>query len=215
MKRLLGLTLLTVILASIGVAGPLYTMYVDPFASYFKADPLDGPGGVGSEWWPWFIDLGSLGLLPGQELTITASGDLCYFEGCSSEMAAGYGLVFTSDTSVATSANQFRLNVADPGNVPTGATGAASPETWPGLYDTDIPEDFMLMDGESVTVIIPTGAAYLAIGLWDSYFADNSDPTPNLGITVGTPDSLVPEPSTYLMAFAGLAGLWALRRKQA
>ncbi len=210
MKRLLGLTLLTIILASIGVAAPLYTMYVDPYASYFRADPLDG--GAGSA---WFIDLGSLGLLPGQELTITASGDLCYFDGCSTEMAAGYGLVFTSDTSVASSSNQFRLNVADSGNVPTGATGTASPQTFPGLYDTDIPEDFMLMDGESVTVIIPTGGAYLAIGLWDSYFADNSDPTPNLGITVSTADSLVPEPSTYLMAFAGLAGLWALRRKQA
>lgn len=223
MKRLLGLTLLTVILASISMAGPLYTLYVDPYASYFKADPADGPGGVGTEYWPWHITLsgpGGLGLLPGQELVISAAGDLCYFANCTAEGGGGelpavYGLVFASSNTVLPSSNQYRLTVADPGNVPIGAVGATSPNTWPGLFDTDIAEDFQLIAGQTITVIIPDGGTYLFIGLWDSYFNDNSDPTPNLGITVGTPDSVIPEPSTYLMAFAGLAGLWTLRRKQA
>jgi len=217
-KRLLGLTLLTVLLAGIGMSGPLYTLNVDPYASYFKADPEDGPGGVGTEWWPWHITLsgpGGLGLLPGQELMISASGDMCYYENCEVEMPGVFGLVFASSNVVASSSNQYRLTVADLGNVPTGAVGAASPQTWPGLFDTDIAEDFKLMAGDSISVIIPEGGTYLFIGLWDSYFNDNSDPTPNLSITVGTPDSLVPEPSTYLMAFAGLAGLWTLRRKRA
>ena len=221
MKRLLGLTLLTVLLCSIGVAGPLFTLYVDPFASYLRADPTDGPGGVGEEYWPWFITLsgpGGLGLLPGQELVISAAGDLCYFAGCPSEanpeLPAEYGLVFASSTAVASSSELNRLVVADLGNVPSGAVGAVSPLTYPTGLETDIAEDFKLVAGESVTLIIPDRGTYHYIGLLDSYFNDNSDPTPNLAITVGTPDA-VPEPATYLMAFAGLAGLWTLRRRNA
>lgn len=211
MKRLLGVILLLVVLGTVGIAAPMYTMYVDPFASYFRAAPNDGPGGVGSEYWPWFIDLGALGLLPGQELVISAFGDLCYFSPCQSELPAEYGLVFTSSNAVGVSSLQNRLAVANGGIVPTGAVGAVSPLTYSSGLSTDIAGDFYLMAGQSVTVIIPNGGAYLAIGLWDSYFIDNSDPTPNLAISLNS----IPEPSTYLMAFAGLAGLWVLRRKKA
>ncbi len=215
MKRLLGLTLLIALLGSIALAGPLHTTPALPAtSSYLLGDPTSGPL-ADTEDWPWFITLGGLGLSAGQQITISAAGDLCYFGGCQAEMPAVLGLVFTTSNSVLGFTNLNRLDVADGGNVPSGAVGAVSPTTFYNNLSTDIAGDFQLIAGESITVIIPDGATWLAIGVWDSYFRDNFDPTPNITVTVGTPDTLIPEPASYMMAFAGLAGLWALRRKKA
>ncbi len=218
MKRLLGLTLLTVLLCSVGFAGPLHTTpALPPTSSYLLGDPTaDQPGFLAdTEDWPWFITLGGLGLSAGQQMTISVAGDLCYSGDCEVELPAVLGLVFTTSNNVLGFENVDRLDVADDGNVPSGAVGAVSPTTFYQGLSTNIDGDFQMIDGESITVIIPDGATWLAIGLWDSYFRDNFDPTPNITVTVGTPDSLVPEPATYLMAFAGLAGLWTLRRRNA
>lgn len=218
MKRLLGLTLLTVLLCSVGFAAPLYTTPAIPASSsYLLGDPTaDQPGFLAdTEDWPWFISVSGLGLSAGQQMTISVAGDLCYNGDCGVELPAVLGLVFTTTNNVLGFQNVNRLDVADGGNVPSGAVGAISPTTFYSGLSTDIDGDFQLIAGQSVTVVIPTGATWLAIGVWDSYFRDNFDPTPNVMVTVGTPDSIIPEPSTYLMAFAGLAGLWTLRRKRA
>jgi hypothetical protein len=217
-KRLLGVTLLTVVLCSVGLAGPLWTSTALPAtSSYLLGDPTaDQPNFLAdTEDWPWFISLSGLGLSPGQQITISVAGDLCYSGGCQAELPAVLGLVFTTSNNVLGFQNVERLEVADGGNVPSGAVGALSPTTYYQGLSTDINGDFQMIAGDTVTVIIPDGAAWLAVGVWDSYFRDNYDPTPNVTVSVGTPDAVIPEPGTYMMAFAGLVGLWALRRKKA
>ena len=77
---------------------------------------------------------------------------------------------------------------------------------------TTIAQDFQVLDSPygGTTVVVPNSANFLIIGVLDSFYADN---TGNLSVELTLdPSSGVPEPGSYAMVLAGVAGLVALRR---
>ena len=64
--------------------------------------------------------------------------------------------------------------------------------------------------GDSLQVIVPTGATQLQLGINDDYYADNSG---SFLVNIAGP-SVVPEPSSLLMLAVGMGGLaWKIRRR--
>jgi hypothetical protein len=89
--------------------------------------------------------------------------------------------------------------------------------TYYGNVNTTIPNDFYIPTGNGITVMAPIGAAYLVIGVLDSYYADNSGILSFQIIDLGggsggPPPPATPEPATLGLFAIGMAGLVAFRR---
>jgi uncharacterized membrane protein len=109
--------------------------------------------------------------------------------------------VFSSSSTVLDKYSQHRV----PGALDAG-TDFGTVLTYTDLLPTDIPEDFLIQGAISVTV--PTGAAFLMIGVHDSYFGDNVDPDHDLSVQITS----VPEPATAITCGLGVAALLTKRR---
>lgn len=91
--------------------------------------------------------------------------------------------------------------------------------TYYGNVDTTIPNDFFIPTGAGITIVVPTGANFLVLGVLDSFFADNTDPTHDLAVQINsvaapTPPG-VPEPATIGLMLTGIALLAARRLRLA
>jgi hypothetical protein len=202
---------LVVLLVSVGFAGTIFTTpALDPTSTYLHLESGDN----GS--WAYFVQLGNpgLGLSAGQTITLTGAGDLCLIDCGSnySENPASFALAFTSVNTQGDNSLLDRITAID-----SGAPGVDTGVTWPGGEATDIAYDFTVLAGDSISVVIPNGANWLAVGVIDSHYVDNVDNTPNVMLSIATPDEvIIPEPGTWTMVLAGLAGvgLSSLRRRK-
>jgi hypothetical protein len=101
-------------------------------------------------------------------------------------------------------------------NTAAGAiqTGLSSPVTsvynYPGptTSSNDIPQDFSVPN-TVISVVVPTGAQYLLLGIADSYYADNYG---NASVSLSVDPT--PEPGTYGLMLAGLGAIVTLNRKR-
>jgi len=115
---------------------------------------------------------------PGSVLQLIGIGSMCYGAGyCGT---AELGGVFDS-TNV--SINPLGLGAGNvnrlPGSIGIGVIEALLNHnqflnTYYGNVDTTIPNDFFIPTGTGRTIVVPTGASYLIVGVLDSFFADNT-----------------------------------------
>jgi hypothetical protein len=181
-----------------------------------------------------FLNLASLGATAGETLQIIGVGAEC-FQGvtnCPPESSPELGGVFDSNNTELASSS---LTPCSPQpSCPTGVdplTGTlavvglpAQPlvtnnpylNTYYGNVNTTIPNDFYIPTGTGITVVVPNGATYLVVGVLDSYYADDSDPSGTLAVQINeitsSHQSSVPEPATLGLFGMGITALVAFRR---
>jgi hypothetical protein len=166
---------------------------------------------------------------PGETLTLIAQGLICWAGtnpngtkgmpcygignpgGQAPETQAELGGVFSADPNLLGPSNPQRL----PDAISSGLPDYTDPYYTTLYFHRDVstvnPFDFQIPYNAGVTVVVPAGAHYLYLGVYDSYYKDNTDPSGTLGIDVV--GLSVPEPGTLILLLAGLGGLSALRRR--
>lgn len=162
---------------------------------------------------PLILNLTSLGVNPGDTLQLTSVGSICYGAFGTNCGAASLEALFSSTNNLLDSSNLNRVTGAlGPPSVASGTLVTPTTSVWANgaSVSNDISQDFA---ANGVSVIVPNGALFLFIGVSDSYWVDNSG---NSSINlVDTAPVATPEPGTYVLALAGLAGLLALRKVRA
>jgi len=202
--RLILMLLMFLSLTGMAQADPIFHGIL-PTDTFLLTDSVDTPTG------PVWIYLGGYGITPGMTIYLQTVGDLCFGAGdpCL-QQELPLTLVFTADNSQGARSELNQLTAIGP---PTGIPSRVTGNTWFGNLPTDIAQDFDVPIGSWLSVEVPAGAGFLAVGLADSYYADNSDPGGNLGILLDT--EAIPEPGTFLLFASGLgAVLLGFRRKR-
>jgi 6-phosphogluconolactonase (cycloisomerase 2 family) len=175
----------------LGTAQSTFKFRLDPKGTYLFTNTNPAPPGVPDiPDAPLIIPLASLGIQPGNVISGMAVGDMA-------DCAVGsfcFGEVFNQFTCAVFSTSNTLLSTGGtinrvPGAITPDFTTAfpcSTPTTLNGNLPTDIPQDFALF-GERV--IVPPGAAYLFVGVIDTFYSDNSDPNGDFGveITVNSP----------------------------
>lgn len=223
-------TALILVVAVFAESGCVYastTYAMDPKSSFVQADLGNSP----PDYLPDQPDNPLIiPVTPGTMITLMAHGGICYAgtdpngtltEPCyalgsghlrsAPEMQAEMGGVFSADTNLLDDSNLPRI----PGAINSGLPDYTDPYYTTFYFDRNVstvnPSDFLIPYLTGVTVIVPAGAHYLFLGVFDSYYKDNTDPSGTLAIEyIG--HVTVPEPGTFAMLLAGVAGLLALRR---
>ena len=115
------------------------------------------------------IDLAALGFSPGDSVRLDSIGSYYYVYGDygpGGQMAGGMVGVFSSSPTLLGNDQLNRVL----GAIASG-TPATTLNTWIGDYPTDVPQDFFITGG--ITLTIPVGAQYLFVSADDSFFSDN------------------------------------------
>jgi hypothetical protein len=212
--------------ALIGAAafgGPILTP-IDAKASFLTADlgnsnPMlpDAPANA------VFIDITAfqnqmINILPIGGLCFTGTSlapsgaNICNAPGGGAAIPEGIllGGVFTSDNTL------LGLGVAQrlPTAIATVLPSFATTMFFSGTSNTN-PFDFVLTNGTGLNVVVPATAHFLVVGVFDSFFKDNTDPDHSLAVQITGPAVVMPEPATYAMLLTGLGGLLAFGRHRA
>lgn len=152
------------------------------------------------------VSLSSLGLQPGDEISMQAFGDFCYFAPNCFKFIVPPGPIlglFSTSSSLLSSSLLNRV----PGAIGGVGTPAASWLTYYGNLPTDIPQDFLIPQiPGSTEITIPTGANFLFLSVIDTLYGDNLDRDQEVGvrISVDSQTSSVPEPSTLVLVGCGV-----------
>jgi len=174
---------------------------IDPRTTFLRTD-------VGDSYGVYFVDFNSLGILGGDTLYLQTLGDFCMGNGAGcTEYAVPLVAAFTSTNTLGDRANLDRLSA-----IASSAPGVVTAPTFYSALTTDIAQDFTVPLASPLSVVVPTGALYLAVGVTDSYYTDNSDPDGDLKLQLDT--SQIPEPGTVLLLASGLGLLVAFRRRR-
>ena len=141
---------------------------------------------------------------PGDTIQLTVSGLECYI-GTTCSAPPNIAGIFSQTSAfdpTNTHPNRVTNAVATPGitNVVTSMYIVGGPSV-----DNTLSQDFKISGLNGLTVVVPSLAQYLFIGIYDSFYADN---TGNVTITLSeTTVSASPEPATYVLVLAGLGAL--------
>lgn len=178
-----------------------------------------------------FLNLTSLGVLATETIQIIANGGECYSGPCAPPGPVYLGGVFDSNSTELPSSSLTpcspQPNCAPGVDRLTGIVAVAGLPTQPlvtnnvyldtyfGNVDSTIPNDFYIPTGAGITLVVPAGAAYLVVGILDSYYSDDSgNPTVTINETAPpnqqNPSGL-PEPATLGLFGIGAGALLALR----
>jgi hypothetical protein len=178
---------------------------VDATDTYLRTDQAPFADSLATG--PVFINLSALGAVPGWILRLQTMGDLCYTNVGCVQLSLPLVAAFTSSTSLGATSVLDRITA-----ISSGAPGVATGLTNYQSLTTNIANDFEVPTGSVLSLVVPAGAAYLVVGVADSFYSDNSDPAPaNLGINV----EAVPEPGTLFLLASGLGLLFVSRRRRA
>jgi hypothetical protein len=176
---------------------------LDPAATYLHTNDDPAPDATA-------YSLASLSLSPGQTITLTEVGT--YSRGPTYQnIYTDLNVVFSSTNVLLATSVEDRV----PGAIGVGVNPIVTPPTYNGNEPTDIPTDFYISlfgspMGSSVTLAIPTGAAYLFFSTDDVYFSDNTAPNNSFGVDI----SIVPEPGSLILGFMGAIGSIAFISKR-
>lgn len=198
--RFLLMAVLVVCSVSVASAAPIF-IQIDPRTTFLRTDSGDFSG-------VYFVDFSVLGISAGNTLYLQTLGDFCmgYGAGCT-EYAVPLIAAFTSSNTLGDRANLNRLTA-----IASEAPGVVTGRTYYANLTTDIPQDFAIPLGSPMSVVVPTGARYLAVGVTDSWYRDNSDPDGDLRLQLDV--SRTPEPSTVVLLASGVGVLVAFRRRR-
>ncbi len=111
------------------------------------------------------VRLADFGILPGQQITLTAVGHVYGGDGYVNDL----GAVFSSTSELRPADQRYRV----PGAIASGLPQVVTGTTYFGGEQTDIAEDFRIPTS-GVAVNVPQHAAYLFLALFDRYYADNT-----------------------------------------
>jgi hypothetical protein len=197
------LWILTVAVLAVPAFGEAITITVDPRQTFLRTDTSDFPTVTGG-----FLTLPGLGLLPGDEILLERLGDFSHGTSFPDTGTTLLGLFSSSNLILSSTSGQFRV----PGAIDAGIDVMTGPTFFEGLA-TDIPQDFFI--GVGTTITIPTGAQALFIGVFDSFYSDNTDPDRDFGVRLTAVPTAVPEPgSLFLLGTGGLALARTIRRRR-
>ena len=123
------------------------------------------------------IDLASLGLAPGDKISLTRVGDFNCHSSCG-DLSISMGAVFSSSATLLASSQLNRV----PGAVDAGVDVVTGLTFFGGL-PTDIPQDFAV-SGTGVALTVPAGATHLFVAALDSLYGDNGDPDGDFAVRI-------------------------------
>jgi hypothetical protein len=173
---------------------------VDPTATYLLTN-----GDPGAKY-AIPINLGALGLRPGDTVIFQALGNFCYYSfDCNKFIVAPPPLdaVFSTSSTLLASGLLNRV----PGAIGGVGTTAFTWSTYYGQVSTEITDDFSIGHAPNSTEItIPAGAAFLFVSVSDTLYGDNVDTNKDLGLKI----SRVAEPSSLTMLGCGIVSLLIL-----
>jgi hypothetical protein len=205
-----------------GAAIDLGSTAVSAGASFLEQSPNDNCSFMPSTqctgasfFTPTFINVSAL---QGDSLEIIGQGTICFFMGTTcvtgSPMVMG---VFSTTNTLLSSSNLNRVTGAIQTGLPNVTTstffgpGGTSDPADP--INTTIAQDFLIPTTlTGVTVTVPVNAQFLVVGIEDSFYSDNFGNVSVHLINLGAV-AAVPEPGTFGVALAALAGLVAARKK--
>ncbi len=186
---------------------------VDPRSSILFANiaPMHPDNPMG----PIFIDLDKLAqtnhlgpTLTGYRLDLRAVGSMCYIlleNGCPSVPTEGFVASFDVNSIFVRGA----INPLPGAIAPISPVESAYPRTFYDQLPTDGgPPDFRIYRSAILMALVPDGAHFLAVGVFDSFFADNSGNV-SLEIQLELPDQPVPEPTPLVMSILGFSLIFA------
>jgi len=129
--------------------------------------------------------------LVGRTLIMSVEGNMCYFaeggpEECELIPVEAILGSFTVDTTEDVGAvNPLPGAIAATELSPASNAAYNYPNTWQDDQSTaGGPPDFSILKSSPLTVVVPTGAHYLAVAVNDSYYADNTDRDGTLKINI-------------------------------
>ena len=166
--------------------------------TYLYVDPRDNFG-VES---PGVADLQNNGISGGDTILISFEGTVDNYGG-SDYHTLDYLIGVFSST------NQL-LSVSEADRVP-GAINAGDDfetgQTWFSDENTDIPEDFQITPSTGFLIQVPQNAKYLFLSMLDSWYPDNTSPSP---IAVAIEKQAGGFPLEYLLAVLGIVAAIAV-----
>jgi len=199
--RFLLVAVLALGAVSVASAAPILVS-IDPRTTFLRTDAGDSYG-------VYFVDFSALGINAGDTLYLQTLGDFCMSSGAGcTEYAVPLIAAFASTNTLGDRANLNRLTA-----IASAAPGVVTGNTYYETLTTDISQDFAIPVGSPMSVVVPAGALYLAVGVTDSWYTDNSDPDRDLQLQLDV--SRIPEPGTVVLLASGFGLLVAFRRRRA
>jgi hypothetical protein len=217
-----GLALLG--LAAVGLAGPISegSVNVSPGGTFLDQSANDTCSYVthsvqctGAAFFaPTFVDLTALNtpVNGGDTLFLFITGNICYLgANCGTPNLGG---IFSSTNTFldSTHLNRVQNSISAGGSGYVTATYFSLDGTTNTAANNTNPNDFIIPGGTSFSIVVPNGAKFLVLGVYDSFYADNSG---NISVGLSVIQSATPEPGTYLLIAGGLAALGFIRKFRA